>query len=177
MTVTEILLQQTAASKVAAFVELWFDRYPSWAALEVATQAELEEALRPLGLHRRRASVLQRLAASIREEPGIELADRPGVGQYVSRAVAVAQSDAPVAMVDVNFVRVLDRVFGGPWMSDYRYDRRLQSLAQGVIDGAQTPRLVNWAVLDLSALLCRPAHPRCAECPIIAECRTGSVAP
>lgn len=173
VTVVEVLLQQTAAQKVAAFVDDWFKAYPDWQALAAATSEELESYLRPLGLHRRRAAVLGRLARSFLGDPRAELASRPGVGQYISRAVSVALHGGREAMVDVNFVRILRRAFEGPWMADYRYDRRLQDLAQGVVDGARDPRRVNWAVLDLAAKVCRPRRPNCWECPIIQECASG----
>lgn len=175
VTVTEVLLQQTAAARVALFVDGWFETYPDWESLAAAGIQELERALHPLGLQRRRASALQRLAISELENPEAELTDRPGVGQYISRAVAVSLDGASEALVDTNFVRILRRAFVGPWKSDYRYDSRLQSLASSVVHGSPDVRAVNWAVLDLAAMTCRPARPNCGMCPIIGECRTGTV--
>jgi A/G-specific adenine glycosylase len=135
--------------------------------------AQLEGQLRPLGLHRRRADVLHRLASSFVTQPELPLVERPGVGQYVARAVAVAGVGTADAMVDVNFVRILKRVFGGPWKSDYRYDQRLQGLAHAVVQGATNTRTVNWGVLDLAAMVCNVVKPRCASCPIIGSCEVG----
>jgi A/G-specific adenine glycosylase len=176
LTVTEILLQQTAAAKVAGFVEGWLVDYPDWQALGSAPVIELETRLRPLGLHRRRADVLHRLALSFAHEPQLALQDRPGVGQYVSRAVAVGTAGKAEAMVDVNFVRIIRRAFAGTWKSDYRYDDRLQRLAQRVVDGANDPRVVNWGTLDLAALVCKASVPACAACPIMTFCSVGSAA-
>ena len=176
LTVTEVLLQQTAAPKVAAFVASWFERYPSWAELAAAPAEELEAALLPLGLHRRRAATLNRLALSFVEGPSADMASRPGVGQYISRAVAVALRGEAVAMVDVNFVRILHRAFDGPWKADYRYDSRLQALALAVVEAATDARTINWAVLDLAAKVCKAGRPRCPACPIMDVCRTGSMA-
>jgi A/G-specific adenine glycosylase len=97
----------------------------------------------------------------------------PGVGQYVARAVRVAAYGDPLAMVDANFVRVLMRYFPGPWMADYRRDRRLQSLASSVIGGAADARAANWAVLDLGAAVCRPRVPDCVTCPLRDGCRAA----
>jgi len=176
LTVTEILLQQTSAAKVSAMVEAWFDRYRDWPSLAAAPVRDLETDLRPLGLHRRRADVLHRLAVSFVTTPEFPMESRPGVGQYVSRAVRVATDDGSEAMVDVNFVRILQRAFGGAWRSDYRYDTRLQSLAQAVVDGAQDPKAVNWGVLDLAALVCKAGRPKCTECPIMSLCSVGRTA-
>jgi A/G-specific adenine glycosylase len=171
--ITEVLLQRTRAETVDRFIGSFLDRFPDADALASTTTAELELALAPIGLHRRRAASLMALAETMKSEPQLAWDQRPGVGQYVSRAIAVNVDNDPVAMVDSNFVRVLRRVFRGGWMSDYRYDVRLQSLAQAVICGAKDSRSVNWAVLDLGASVCRPGRPRCEDCPIRRQCRTG----
>jgi len=101
--------------------------------------------------------------------------DAPGVGQYVSRAIQVAESNAKVAMVDGNWVRILHRVFSDEWMADYRYDPRLQRLAQSMVEGATDSRSLNWAILDMGATICLPRKPLCPQCPIASLCETGSL--
>jgi A/G-specific adenine glycosylase len=32
-------------------------------------------------------------------------------------------------------------------------------------------REFNWAMLDLAALVCRPKHPKCEQCPVKRLCR------
>jgi A/G-specific adenine glycosylase len=169
LVVVEVLLQRTRAETVAAFVEPFFGLYPGWPELARAERPILEGLLQPLGLHRRRADVLLRLAVTMTEDPvlGEHL---PGFGQYVDRAVRVALRGEPVAMVDSNFVRVLKRMFGGPWRSDYRFDKRLQVLAQAFVAGASDPRAVNWAVLDLGATVCTPRRTYCQMCPLASFC-------
>lgn len=169
--VVEILLQRTQADSVGRYIEGFLDRFSSPDALRAVTVGDLEEALRPLGLQRRRAAALKTLASQAIQPPWEGLA---AVGQYVARAAAVNVDNERRAMVDSNFVRLLRRVFGGEWMSDYRYDVRLQSLAQAVVDGSTDPRAVNWAVLDLGAAVCLPRHPQCGACPIRDYCLTGS---
>jgi A/G-specific adenine glycosylase len=77
-------------------------------------------------------------------------------------------------MVDSNFVRLMRRTHHGHWMSDYRWDARMQAIATAVIAASQNPRHANWAVLDLGSMVCRPRDPRCGECPIASVCLTGS---
>lgn len=171
--IVEVLLQQTPAGRVADFYDAFFARYPDWSALATAPEEELQDCLRPLGLYRRRASALRNLALSVLDAREVALPDRPGIGQYVDRAVAVTLEGARVAMVDTNFVRVLARVFEGPWMSDYRYDKRLQQLASEMILACSDARITNWAVLDLAATVCRPARPLCGQCPLLTDCGFG----
>jgi A/G-specific adenine glycosylase len=173
LAIAEILLQRTRATTVAEFIGGFIERYPNPSSLAAAAPGELEAALRPIGIQRRRAVLLRAMAVSLSEQPELDWENRPGIGQYISRAIAVGARDAPVAMVDVNFVRITRRAFGGNWMADYRYDRRLQALAVAIVRGGTSPRAVNWAALDLGALVCRPQNPRCPRCPIRFACVTG----
>ena len=174
LAVIEVLLQRTRAEAVASFVPAFLLQFPSWTALAEADALDLEEQLRPLGLHRRRAASLLALARSVVDSPLDPWESRPGIGQYISRAMRVALAADPVAMVDANFVRVMRRAFRGPWMSDYRYDRRLQALGTAIVIAAADRRAANWAILDLAAAVCRPRAPRCGGCPLADECITGA---
>jgi A/G-specific adenine glycosylase len=173
LAVTEILLQRTQATTVARFIIGFLEKYPDAQSLASADAQELELDLLPLGIHRRRAAALRGLGVSLTSQPEVAWEDRPGVGQYVSRAIAVGMNDERVPMVDSNFVRILRRAFGGTWMADYRYDLRLQTLATAIVQAGSGSREVNWAVLDVGALICRPQRPSCYECPIHLLCRTG----
>lgn len=168
--ITEILLQRTSASAVAAFLPTFFGRFPSWSELAEAHTEELGEMLEPLGLHVRRAETLSSLARVAETGLPDDLRALPGVGQYVDRAVRVAIDGARAAMVDANFVRILRRVFGGTWKADYRWDGRLQGLALEVVSASDDPRTANWAILDLGALVCRARAPLCQACPFATVC-------
>jgi A/G-specific adenine glycosylase len=164
--VAEVLLQRTRAEVVAQFIPQFLLDYPDWSSLLDADHQTLVDRLSGLGLQSRRASSLRELAKA-RIEQRDEL---PGVGQYIGRAADVMLRGAPVAMVDSNFVRVLQRVFAPPWTSDYRYDKRLQALALSVVSSAEDPRTINLAVLDFGAMVCRPRRPSCGECPLARVC-------
>jgi A/G-specific adenine glycosylase len=171
LAVVELLLQRTRAETVAAFVPRFLNRYPNWASLARASRADLETILASIGLQSRRAASLTALASAVINE-GIDPAspDAPGVGQYISRALAVAARNEPVAMIDSNWVRIVRRIFGGRWTSDYRYDPRLQAIAEQVVEGGIDSRSVNWAVLDFGATVCLPRTPRCEACLLAHAC-------
>lgn len=171
--VTEMLLQRTTASVVAEFAPQFFDVFPSWASLATASLEQLEGRLAPIGLQRRRAKSLHGAALAVLSEPSTPLDALPGVGQYVERAVQVALNNAPLAMVDSNFTRMLRRIFPPPWRADYRFDPRLQSLALSVVEGAANAKIANWAVLDLGGTVCLPRRPRCDVCPLLDHCLQG----
>jgi A/G-specific adenine glycosylase len=170
VTVTEVLLQRTRAAVAERFLRTFFEKYASWAELARAPQDELEAVLRPIGLHRRRAQTLRALAATSIDRTALTIEGEPGVGQYVARAIRVSIRGERLAMVDTNFVRLVHRIFDGPWRADYRWDPRLQGIARTVVDSAKDARNVNWAVLDFGALVCRPRNPLCNSCPLSDGC-------
>ena len=63
----EILLQRTRAEVVATFLPGFLRRYRSWSSLALATETDLRTYLKPLGLWRRRASVLVLLAHDMKK--------------------------------------------------------------------------------------------------------------
>jgi A/G-specific adenine glycosylase len=175
LVVSEVLLQRTRAEAVAAFLPEFITRYPSWRALSNARDDDLRRYLQPLGLWRRRAASLKSLAKAMvasngRLPPnraGIE--DLPGVGQYISNAVLLLTRGLSEPLLDVNMARVIERCFGPRKLVDIRYDPDIQAVARLLVSGADTKKL-NWALLDLAALVCTRSLPRCHECPLKSGC-------
>jgi len=174
LAIAEVMLQRTRAPSVAAFLPSFFDRYPDWQSLINSDESSIADILRPMGLHARRAQALRALAVSVVTEPDLDWELRPGVGQYISRALRVRLDGTSEAMVDSNFVRLVHRVFGGVWRADYRYDSRLQALALDLVGAATSSEAVNWGVLDLGASICTPRAPRCPVCPLRTICAAAT---
>jgi A/G-specific adenine glycosylase len=175
LVVTEALLQRTRAETVNNFYAAFFRRFPSWQALAQASEAELQEHLRPIGLWKRRATSLRRLGIEMAKRKGRFPSARekiealPGVGQYVASAVLLFAHGRSEPLLDASVARVLERHFGPRRLADIRYDPYLQTLARTVVS-SKHPAKVNWALLDLAALICRIRSPLCQECPLSATC-------
>ncbi len=176
--VAEVLLQRTRAEVVSAFLPAFLGRFPSWASLAEATEKELGAFLQPLGLWRRRATSLKKLAVELASRKGCfprnraEIESLPGVGQYIANAVMLFCHGDAEPLLDVNMARVLERYFGPRTLADIRYDPYLQNLARRVLRSTDAVSL-NWATLDLAALICTNRKPRCGECPLAAGCLHG----
>lgn len=174
--VVEVLLQRTTAAAVAAVFDDFLDRFDSWKSLAAADTRQLEEALKPLGLWRRRAVSLAGLARYAVENAGRfpvdpdEHAHIPGVGQYVSNAILMFQHGAARPLLDANMARVLERVLRPRRLADIRHDPWLQRAARYLVK-SPSPETVNWAVLDFAALTCRARTPRCHACVAASYCR------
>ncbi len=172
--VSELMAQQTQAARAAEAWTAWMARWPTVASLAAAPLADVLRAWRGLG-YNRRAVNLHRAADAIVERHGgvvpssIEALEAlPGVGPYTARAVAAIAFRVPVGAVDTNVRRVLGRIAaGGP---EAVPGRAMQVLADAAVP-CDRPDAWTHALMDLGARLCRPARPRCADCPAIAWCR------
>jgi len=174
--VTEALLQRTRAETVAAFLPKFVSRFPTWSSLASASERQIGNCLRPIGLWRRRATSLSRLAKSLSKLDGNwplerdDLEKMPGVGQYVASAVLMFVHGKAEPLLDANMARVIERLFGERSLADIRYDPWLQSLCRRMVRCRQ-PAAVNWAILDFAALICTSRSPKCDECPLVSRCR------
>ncbi len=164
--VSEVMLQQTQASRIAARFPPFMARFPTAAALANASSAEVLAAWSGLG-YNRRALALQRTATIVardgwpRDVAG--LARLPGIGPYTARAVASLAFGTPVGVVDTNVRRWLLRRFGGPDQPG-----RLQALADALAAPGRSTSVAAWthATMEFGAAICRSSDPRCGECPI-----------
>ncbi len=176
LVVAELLLQQTRAEHVSSSFDAIIDRCPDWPDLAAIPISELENLLKPLGLQRRRAASLHALAEAVIQKgmpkTASELEQLPGIGQYISRAIAAQLFREVVAPIDTNVARILERVFGPRTLADIRYDPELQRLALNLVPPTD-PGGYLVALLDFAAIVCRPQSPRCEDCPVT-PCRFRS---
>lgn len=171
LVIAEVLLQRTKAESVNRFYLSFIDRYGSWEKISGTPAAEMKRALQPLGLHKQRAVRLQKLAAEMVKRNGAfpeergELDKIPLMGQYIANSVELLVSGIPSPLLDTSMARVLERVFKPRVMADIRYDPLLQKTAQMVVNHPKS-KYINWAILDLAAIVCLPRNQRCEVCPL-----------
>jgi len=174
--VSEVMLQQTQASRIARRFPAFVGRFPTVESLARAPAADLLAEWSGLG-YNRRALALQRTAATVaregwpRDVAGLERL--PGVGPYTARAVASLAFGAPVGVVDTNVRRWLLRRFREP-----DEPRRLQSLSDALAAPGRGPQVAAWthASMEFGATVCRSRDPRCDACPISGGCPARNAA-
>jgi A/G-specific adenine glycosylase len=172
--VAEVLLIQTNAAKVVGVYREFVKRYPTPAHLAEADVSEVEELLRPLGLHKQRAKLLKQAAEVLYREYGCrvpetyeELHRLPGVGDYVASAVLLFAYGKPRPLVDVNVARVLCRLALGEEPPKER--ARSGVIAQLAAD-IEWSREVALALIDFAATICTARSPSCGICPARGSC-------
>jgi A/G-specific adenine glycosylase len=144
--VSEVMLQQTQASRVVPRYVAWLGRWPTVETLAAASTGDVIRAWQGLGYNRRALSLHRAARAVAAEDWPADLTELPGVGPYTADAVACFALGRPVLPVDVNVRRVLER-------TGERFDH---TCAQ--------------ALMDLGATICIARVPRCGACPLAAGC-------
>lgn len=172
--VSEVMAQQTQAARAADHWSRFIDAYPTPRALAAASPANVIRAWRGLG-YNRRAIALRAAAVQIVEDHGGQVPDTlealislPGVGPYTARAVLAIAFGRPLAALDTNIRRVLDRSLGPLPASA----RELQAEADGFVPDGHAAAWTH-ALMDIGATICRKRDPSCATCPLQAWCRSA----
>ena len=157
--------------------QAWLARWPTPAALAADPAGEAVRQWGRLG-YPRRALRLHETATIVTEKyrgelPSTrdELLALPGIGAYTAAAVAVFAFGRKHAVLDTNVRRVLARLASGrefpgaqPSVAEYRLAESL--LPEDDLIAAR------WsvAVMELGALTCTAAAPRCEDCPVARQC-------
>jgi len=172
--VSELMLQQTQASRVVVSFTSFMRSFPSVRTLATASRADVLRSWAGLGYNRRAVSLHRAAQAVVADHGGRVPADPtalralPGVGPYTAAAVASIAAGVPVAAIDVNVRRIVARVAFGRDVRDVSI-RDVDVIAQGWVDRGD-PGTWNQALMDLGREHCR-AVPRCDGCPMARVCR------
>jgi len=174
--VSEFMLQQTRVETVLPYFERFLKLFPNLPALAKAPQQSVLKAWAGLGYYAR-ARHLHAAVKTIRRDHGgkipstkKDLLSLPGFGPYTAGAVASLAFNEPAAALDGNVKRFLGRLLdsGGRASAGSRKDF-LERVVEELIPSGQASDF-NQAMMDLGAMICIPARPRCLECPVKRVC-------
>jgi A/G-specific adenine glycosylase len=173
--VSEIMLQQTRVAAVLDHYARFMQRFPTVQALSVARGKSVLAVWSGLGYYHRARRMHQAAKVIARERGGAfprsaeEWLDLPGIGRYTAAAITSIAFDAPIAVVDGNVERVLQRLFGDSTRREATWQR-----AEDLLDHKR-PGDFNQAMMELGAMVCTPRAPQCLICPANLFCQTRGV--
>jgi A/G-specific adenine glycosylase len=174
--VSEVMLQQTQVATVIPYFQRFLAAFPTIGALAAAGEEQVLRLWEGLGYYRR-ARDLHRGARWLATEHRGVLPDDPdvfgrvpGVGRYTLGAVLSQAFDRRLPILEANSLRVLCRLLG------YRDDPRsgpgqrwLWRAAEELLPRRHVGEF-NQALMEVGALVCTPAAPRCEACPLRRRC-------
>jgi A/G-specific adenine glycosylase len=174
--VAESLLQKTDADTVAPIYELFLEYYPTIQDLAAANLEDVAKILKPLGLFFRAerlqqcAEIIIRLYDGKVPEDQKQLLKLPGIGDYTACAIGSQAFNQPLAVLDANVARILERFFG---LRGERVKSRCKILwgAADLIAPKTAVGTWNLALLDFGALTCKAQNPDCNHCPLASKCQ------
>jgi A/G-specific adenine glycosylase len=175
--VSEIMLQQTPVARVVPAHRSWLARWPTPAALAAEPAGEAIRQWGRLG-YPRRALRLHETATIVTARHGGIVPDDidalralPGIGSYTAAAVASFAFGQRHAVLDTNVRRVLARLVAGQPRPRGTPSLAERQMAESLLP-AEPAVAARWsvAVMELGALVCTAASPRCADCPVARQC-------
>jgi A/G-specific adenine glycosylase len=168
----EIMLQQTRVAAVLEHYRKFRQRFPTVKKLAAAQEASVLAAWSGLGYYRR-ARMLHAAARTIVKEHGGKFPASaegwralPGIGRYTAAAIASIAFGEPVAVVDGNVERVLQRLLGRNLRGQEMWQAAEAWLSR------EHPGDFNQAMMELGATVCLPRAPVCLACPVFDFCAT-----
>lgn len=173
--ISEIMLQQTRAETVKGYYARFLAAFPTVYDLANAPEDRVLKLWEGLGYYSRARNLMAAAKRIVSDYEGklpasrAELLKLPGIGEYVSGAVASIAFGLREPALDGNQARVLTRL----WDADeviktpaQLYDRALALVPE------ERAGDYNQALMGLGALLCTPRNPRCEQCPVAMFCRS-----
>jgi A/G-specific adenine glycosylase len=167
------MLQQTRVEAVIPYYNLFLQRFPSVERLAAAPEEEVLTAWSGLGYYSRARNLhhaaKQIVAAGVPSTHG-EILELRGVGAYTAAAVASIALGKAHAAVDGNVIRVIARLTNdAAEVTSSAMRARIGEEAARLLDARQ-PGDFNQAMMELGAMICVPATPRCETCPVEKFC-------
>lgn len=178
--VSEIMLQQTQAQRVAKALPRFLEHFPSLERLAAASNAEVILQWRGMGYNSRALRLRDAARVIVEQHNGVvpatveELRKLPGVGPYTSASIAAFAFNRRAVVLDVNVRRVYSR-----WIRrqrttiDVERDDVLSQFALTVIPLRSASRW-HHAVMDLGATICTARNPLCTSCPMADLCPSAN---
>jgi A/G-specific adenine glycosylase len=174
--VSEVMLQQTRASVVIPYFELWMATFPDVASLAAAPIDQVIKLWEGLGYYSRARNLYAGAQQIVREFGGEVPSTKEGLlqirglGPYTVAAILSFGFKKRAAAVDGNVLRVITRY---AWIDEdiqkVATKRKVTEFVEAFLD-EEKPWVTSEALIELGATICTQV-PRCDHCPIQEGCK------
>ena len=175
--ISEVMLQQTQVATVIPYYQHFMARFPTVAALAVASLDEVLAAWSGLGYYARARHLHAAAALLVTRHQGqippdmTALTGLPGIGRSTAGAILSLGYGQRAAILDGNVKRVLSRHFAVEgWPGQSRVSAELWRLSE-CLTPTQRVADYNQAMMDLGATCCLKTRPVCIGCPLSTTCQ------
>ncbi|MCK9425384.1 MAG: hypothetical protein M0Q21_05000 [Ignavibacteriaceae bacterium] len=174
--IAEFMLQRTKAEQAEPVYKKFLLQYPDIVSLSKARLTSVEKYTSSLGLHKRAPNFINAAKYIVKNFKGKypktrkELLTIPGVGDYVAGAIMAVCFNNADYVIDSNIARFIDRFYGLKLSGEIRRKKIVIEKAKGIFK-VKDQRNFLFALLDFTALVCKPIVPLCNECPLRGKCK------
>ena len=172
--VSEIMLQQTQVKTVIPYFNNFIKKIPNLKTLAKINNQKLMKCWEGLGYYSRARNLKKAAKKIIKEFDGNlpdnveQLKSLPGIGDYTSTAIMAIAFNKQFIPLDGNVERILKRIFYLKTEKEIRKDNLHKK--KYYFGKSNRPSDYAQAIMEIGALICRPAKPLCYECPLQKNC-------
>lgn len=175
--ISEIMLQQTTTEAVIPYYIRFLEKFPTIEKLANASLEDVYKMWEGLGYYRRAKHIHETAQIIINQYDGIfpsnydDVLSLKGIGPYTAGAICSIAFHQPTPAIDGNVLRIISRQFFiKENIANSKTQKKITQIVQELLEGYDSSSF-NQGLMDLGATICRPIHPKCDECPIIASCQ------
>jgi len=175
--VSEVMLQQTQVETVIPFFMRWKRAFPDINSVADATEDEILKAWEGLGYYSRARNIKKtaeiivgRMDGEIPEDAA-NLKKLPGIGDYISSAIASIAFGKDEPALEANGIRIASRLLNFHGLVNQQKNKSiLRNYLRELLPPGNAGNF-NQAVMDLGSNICLSRGPLCKRCPVKLECR------
>lgn len=173
---SEIMLQQTQVVTVIPYFERFIASFPNIAALAAASEEQVLAHWSGLGYYARGRNLHKAAQFIVHKHHGEfprdfgQILELPGIGRSTAAAICALAYHERRAILDGNVKRVLARYCGiAGWAGEKKVEAQLWLQAEALLPPRDVA-IYTQALMDMGATVCTRTRPRCAICPVQADC-------
>jgi len=174
--IAEFMLHRTKAEQVVPVYLEFIKNYPDVYSLSEASFEDIRKVTEHLGLHWRSNHFIKAARYVVENYQGKfpedykELRKIPGVGEYVAGALMAVAFNKSAPVVDSNIARFINRVWRLKLAGEIRRKKEIVQIAQALFN-CENPGELLFALIDFTAIICKPHSPQCPVCILKNMCR------